>query len=991
MELGMSKKDNLKRVFSFAFVLLGLTGCPATAERTVVDVPSLPSYMMIAPADEGIVSSASPTFVLERDTNNAPSAISCNSVANPVLYPVELTVLQVVNGPVGATTQTVVQQTIQVPNDCKFELQPTSLTLVENDGYAWRVSKVGEVADEASKWNSFVYSTTATEVDSSDPYTCAGNMVTDWSFSSANAWQTSLLPTPNISAAYQRAPNGDVDAGSSVISTQNNVVYQTLAQPIVQGSSYQLKLSLQHQGKLDFKIKALAFNGATISSLQPNSNVALIGQTGNMTYQQGNWVHITLPVWQAIGNFTSLAIAIVDDQQQQVNVLIDKVCLSPATYTGCAPSVDAPGVVPIGLDFNYTVPVVTTSEYLNGAVNDLYPNYDTSTANWFEQAGATDPALACSSVGGGLTPQEQYDLDLELIDPELDALMLESDAATPQMDANIAATDTYTGDLQPIQNTLVKKCTSTNRVVNPNLPFSGRDIVYIHGLQIDALTGNLSIPGTFQEKWPADAALFYSGGDIINKAKLYWSEHVQRELGATFDIPTNQFTSTPTNSFLVTSWSANQRSRYAIHAVLTQIRDAMSGLNPNVVQSAEAGARGQCFGDNGIVVVTHSTGGLIASAMFGVAERSADPYANISSYGPSININSTYGDVRFITSKIDAQVGINSAYGGSPFAEVALKHLTGLANSPLAALVAADFFQTNGVNLNVAPILTNAFNRSSLVDLVPSVAASRWRPWQASSIPTLTMSGTFLDKAVFSPNAGKKMITGFDDLVLSPSSQSNSYIRRPVFKIKNILKLYDIGVGGRRAIGMLKDGNKASGVGFRNYYNTPYLAPTGMLQWNSVQQVTDPTNWHIPNHHLVLQTTGDHFDNVNKMAKNGNNYSFTRNPIRAYLPGAPHFVGATDQSNYEETGVVFNSALYSTGLLNPAFGQLNRELVRDEKWGFHFIKIRFVRTKVGPFWLKLPRVTWHYYEYLKWRRKYHLLEGYQTKMGADYMYDYVLR
>jgi hypothetical protein len=253
------------------------------------------------------------------------------------------------------------------------------------------------------------------------------------------------------------------------------------------------------------------------------------------------------------------------------------------------------------------------------------------------------------------------------------------------------------------------------------------------------------------------------------------------------------------------------------------------------------------------------------------------------------------------------------------------------------------------------------------------------------------MSGTFLDKAVFSPNIDKKTIMGFDDLVLSPSSQSNSYTRRPIFKVKNRWKLYDKGVDGRRAKGMIKDGKKASGVGFRNYYNTPYIAPTGMLQWNSVQQVTDPTNFHIPNHHLVLQTAGDHFDNVNEMARNGNLYSYTRNPRRTYLPGAPHFIQGSDQRNYEETGVVFNPALYSTGLLNPAFAQLNREWTRDEKWGFHFIKIRFVRTKVGFIWIKLPRITWHYYEYLKWKRKYHLLAGHETKMGADYMYDYVLR
>lgn len=986
------------RNFSLLMVALFVLGCGGgSGGKTEIVEERAPTYINLSPTSTQVLTTNHPTFKFERNINNTSSAILC-SASTADLHDVKLKVIQIDNQTSNATVA--LEQILQVPNECRFEIEFPALTLEENQAYAWRVSDPDITEDASTVWNSFIYSIQSMGLEDSNPHECENNMVQDWTFvEEKTPWKTAPVPQFSANLPATVLANGDEDSGAGQLQTPYEIVFQNIAFPVEQGKYYQLKFSLKHQGKSDFQIKALAFNGM-LDSLQPDSNTSIIGFTGTMT-DQNAWVKVTLPAWRANGNFDNLALALVNDENQTVSALIDRVCLVEVNASGCGATLDNPGELPDGFDLNNSDPIVTNLEYLAGTVSDLYPDYNTSTANWFEDV--NDSALECSSIGGELTEEEEQEIDMELLDPEMDAALQELNSSTTTMLNNINHDDSNESNitllsLEPIQNTLnPDKC--TDRIIDPTKPFGGRDIVYIHGLQLPALVGNVEYPPTFQEKWPVDKHEFYVSGDILKRAKSYWSTHIERELGAVYDDTiTHDYISVPSNSFLIVSWSANQRTRYAVHAVLTQIRDAMAGTNPNVYQSKSAKEKGQCFGDNGIVVITHSTGGLIASAMFGIAENSHDPSAVISTHGPDINIHDTFGDVRFITEKINAQIGINAAYGGSPFAEAALKRLTGLALNPLTGIIAGAFLQQADISSwgsQMVPVL----NTSSLVDLVPTVATSRWRPWMASSIPTLTMSGTSLGKSVGNPNKGKGIITGFDDLVLSPSSQSNSYIRRPVFEVKNSRKLKDKGVGEKRAKELIKDGKKASGSGYRNYYNTPYIAPTGMLQANSVKSVTSPTNWHVPNHHIVLQTTGNHFDNVNHVGKNGNNYAYTKhNDVQYSFPFTLNDLTITrdDERNYEETGVVFNGALYSTGLLSNDFASLNQEWIRKVSWGYNWFKVTWIKKPIKVFntiigYVKVPKFSSYYKEKIKWQRKYHLLKDYENKIGADYMYDYILK
>ena len=88
-------------------------------------------------------------------------------------------------------------------------------------------------------------------------------------------------------------------------------------------------------------------------------------------------------------------------------------------------------------------------------------------------------------------------------------------------------------------------------------------------------------------------------------------------------------------------------------------------------------------------------------------------------------------------------------------------------------------------------------------------------------------------------------------------------------------------------------------------------------------------------------------------------------------------------------------ALYSGGYLSNSFRTLQEEWIKKKTWGFNFFKVTWVSKEIRLFGrkihLKVPKLIWHYYEFIKWKRTYHLLRDYQNRNGADYMYRYLLR
>jgi len=290
-----------------------LIGCGATAQKEEKGgggkVTKAVTYINLRPSDTQILTTDHPTFKFERNINDTSSALSCSN-STATLHDVHIKVIKIDNQTLSSVHE--VNQTIQVPNECQFEIQFPSLTLEENVGYAWRVGEPNEVENTNTTWNSFIYSTHSMEVLDTSPHACESNLVHDWTFMEPKTtWRTT--DTGNFSSNIPANINngGHDDNGSALLVSPHQVIFQTLPQAIEQGKYYQLKFSLKHEGKSDFQIKALAFNGM-LNSFQPDVNTSIIAMTGTMTYQH-KWVKITLNPWKANKDFSSLAIALIDE------------------------------------------------------------------------------------------------------------------------------------------------------------------------------------------------------------------------------------------------------------------------------------------------------------------------------------------------------------------------------------------------------------------------------------------------------------------------------------------------------------------------------------------------------------------------------------------------------------------------------------------------------------------------------------------------------
>ena len=273
--------------------------------------------------------------------------------------------------------------------------------------------------------------------------------------------------------------------------------------------------------------------------------------------------------------------------------------------------------------------------------------------------------------------------------------------------------------------------------------------------------------------------------------------------------------------------------------------------------------------------------------------------------------------------------------------------------------------------------------KSVLVDLgVPPVSYINSIIMNRSQKPTLMLIGSEAGKHNGGTNTkGRIFLKGYNDTVLTSWSQAAHRKVRPAYWIDRDRRrlLLDKGASVHKRVHMVRKGRFLS-AHKRRYYVSAAFAPSGMLQDATFAGYVHPRAY-INNHFPIIQTTGDHFDNVNFISDNGKNYYKPKN---------------TNEFNNEETSVVMHPSLYANHYLSAEFQNLQQSWVKKKTWGFHFVKITWVykpiiilgRTIGG---LHLPKFTWHYYEFIKWKRTYHLLKDYKTKNGADYMYKYLLR
>jgi len=936
---------------------------------------------MIYPNNEEIIYTNSPTFKYSLNNKNTTSQSPQRKTSKIVI----LTVVKLSDDPNWLAENNIILQEKILSNINTGTIKSfNNLSLTLNNAYAWNIEFKGKTPNEDDmNWNVFYYFDKNTIIDKEDPHKCASKYILNPSFKEKSYWKVtnnnSLITNSGVNTVFF----GHDDNGAGSITSPNTILHQKLRIPIQMGKSYQLKFSLKQQKESKFSIKVIAFNGI-LNSLAPSSDIAIMTISGTIPYKN-DWSKITLSAWEAHKNFNNIALVFIPENKKNIlHLLLDRVCLYEVESACELNSLTYEGENTEG-DESITV---TYQEYLAGSVHDLYPNQNTTTVDWYANI-----ADECLAIGGDDSDEDDIKLN-ELDEIEIDKTQKELKEIEEQLISNEPDYFKSKNGIQPIHQNIKYKCKNSKPKLDSSKPFGGRDIVYIHGLQLEAIIANIKNSSDFQGKWPVDKHAFYKNGghnpsntsqdgEFYNEARLMWDKHIIRGLGSL---------SLPSNSYLIATYSANQRLEVAIHAVLSQINEAMAGNNPNLIKSLSAKKSRDCFGSNGIVLIAHSTGGLVASTLLGIAEKS--------------NTNQTYkdyyGDVRFISNKLDAQIGIDAAYGGSPLATAGIAVLSGVNNSPLINKMAKIFLKNDNLQhlTNFDPYQT------ILYDLMPTTSRNKWRPIMQSNTPTLKMTGITTGKSAegLMTMAGNLLMRGFDDGVLSSSSQSGHYKKRPGFKVKNRGKLVDKGteLRKRRALVRMSKSGKNIHLGERNYYITPYLSGTGMLQGNSVKSVIDNPNQFIPNHFTVLQTTGDHFDNVTEVQRNQNNYAYTdgdnllevahllsHNIASIFIPPV------TKIRNNEETSVVFNSHLYSSGLLNINFAKLNQEWIKKETWGFHAPKIIMVRKCIRLFkkerCIKLPKVTWHYYEYIKWQRKYHLLKDYKTKRGMDYMYEYILR
>lgn len=655
-----------------------------------------------------------------------------------------------------------------------------------------------------------------------------------------------------------------------------------------------------------------------------------------------------------------------------------------------------------------------------GSTAGLYPNHDTEVDTWYGE-------VECPwSVGGEAPPMDAYvDIDQQLedagftstgaevlsaLDANNDQLLLEVDGPTPTdlLDIGpipgkcphkvagvplVPPVATPTGVPDPLAAT--DPCTDP-RQRNSNLPFEGRDIIYIHGLDLTAIVERLKGTAGFDAVWPQDKSEFVADGGFWKKrAKQKWSAHIQKYLGHNMADPASR----PTNRYLVTSWASTQRFVPGVHAVLSQIAGAMA-FEEGVVADASGSTSGFCA--QGCVVITQSAGGPIADIAMAVAS------------GAAVSQQLTVANLAWLPQRIDAVVAFAPAYGGSHYATVAAAlGWTTVTDPALCETIKWVWVHVFGATTNCGP--SQIIADSVLTDLAVPIMESRWRPYLAvTPIPALIVSvahptASGRDDATlksFSPLVKMLFHHGFDDGVLSLDSQCaangdwrvapQSYTAEPLKRDAVVNagmralglprisagRVYDMGnpdragrlyvdqvVGAQIGTPQHWDARNA-GTQQAHYDASMYRSASTCLEWFSPTGMIQPvlngthpgtaTRQRLPNHYSFLMAASDH-------------YTAGVGPYDTACYEVSFGTGRScaGEPNREEIRVIDDNAVYLRGLVSTAIGPDVGEEIKGRT-----IKFR---------WRKKPFRWW------KWKRTYHRLGGWQSKVAADYVYQYVLR
>ncbi len=850
-----------------------------------------------------------------------------------------------------------------------FQYPQTAPKLKDATPYYWQVRAWSNgIAVAASAINPFHILSTPFPYDLSEVYCCKNSLVENGSLQLG--LQAGPMNSTGAAAAWfaaYGAPRVAVDSGCedtgyiSLAGTQigGQCIAQTFAptHKIIQGKHYRVSFCLRFTGtgvRGDagyVKIQAIAFNGTLPtfgSHPQASSTVAHVGQSGMMSTHE--WMTTALPVWTANKTFDAIAFyALSNSADSTARCDIDNLCIVETNDSvpcdDYAYTNDGQPVVPTYLSPFIDTTLLQPAEYredATGSVSDLYGYLgNTALATWYPN---NDP---CASIGGTIPPDVQnYNAD-----DSLAGMGFDGGAATLDSILSTVPVDSSRPDvLTPIatDSTICDK----PFVADNSQPFGGRDIIFVHGLQLNHFCDFKHGTSGAGKNWPQDKNEFYDNGYFKQVAENNWSTHIARYVAG------------HSNRYLVVSYNCRQRLRTAVHAVLTQIRDAMATGRGVKCPFGPKYADTTCFGRN-CVIISHSTGGPVTDVAMAIANMSkTDP-----------NIRAEFGDIGFISDRVRAHISLNGAQSGSRLASLALN----LASNPTLMNIASAEFADHGCTDIADPPFASIFQNSVLYDLEPGNMKTLWGGYiNATPVPVLTVSGGH-PSGVTGP-VKYFLHPGLDDGVVTMSSASSNPNAETAkfpsgyYRNGNSFKVMDMGIPLARRVGYYLDQTLMTAGTYIGGASVTHLSATGMVQPVSyTDPMHDPENRYA-NHYSFIQCATDH--------PTGAHGPFTNADESYKLTGG--------DENIEESLALTDMFPYNSGLVSPAMMTMQVEHVR----GLYFwIPISYPTVTFSRHW---PFVHFGTALYLLgpitvWERKYHNLAGYEQKNMLDYIYTYVLR
>lgn len=601
-------------------------------------------------------------------------------------------------------------------------------------------------------------------------------------------------------------------------------------------------------------------------------------------------------------------------------------------------------------------PTVENGNETTGHVNDLYGAYgDSSTDLWYDK-------FPCQqSLDSGSEPLPQLpDVEAEMAGagiPFVQSVNQKVNALGPIIYNTVANAQVFStlGKVEARPFT-----PQAPRALNSNQPYSGRDIIYIHGMMPETLEDKLtgSNPQAYT-RWPQNQGAFAGNGYWKQAAKLYWYDHINR-----------LYTAGGKNRYLIVAWPSTQRLDVAVHATLTQIARAMNSGTEVVNPFNSSDTAGFCQAN--CVIVSHSAGALVADVTLAMAEKTKTVPV----------IASQLGQLGFIPDHVKVHVAFQGAFSGSHYATAAQAVALGIGSTDLCPIVSVSLTALTKGNspmpASICSQLTTLPN-SMLTDMVPEVAQGVWGPLvQLTPVPVLTVAG---GHPSYTSPLKHIFLRGFDDGILTANSQCANPLPPAIwpsgyFPVPSPLnvKVYDRGISSVRAnryfIDQMFDKHWAPTSlppSLAAGTCTPFISPTGMLQpfaggLDSLQRYNK--------HYSFIQSASDHMVG----------------PIGTYDEGGcknrDYAITAGSYQNSEEERVITNPVVYQA---DARFAGDPQPLVNSAMQTAVIEHMKYKRIKISIFKKKNPK-----YFYI-WKRYYHLLDGSDCMDELDYVHQYVVR